>query len=96
MEIIYKSKALSDIKFWKKSGQINIQKKITNLIYDIEKHPKTGIGQPEQLKFELSGLWSRRIDKGNRSSHNAQLKTARPCYLPAFFSVFEMYFQYFL
>ena len=66
MEIVYKSKALLDVKFWKKSGQVNIQNKITNLIHDIEKHPKTGIGQPEQLKFELSGLWSRRIDKGNR------------------------------
>ena len=66
MEIIYKSKAIEDIKFWKKSGKKNIQSKITKLIEDIEKHPQTGLGQPEQLKYELSGLWSRRIDKGNR------------------------------
>ena len=26
----------------------------------------TGTGQVEQLKGDLAGLWSRRIDKGNR------------------------------
>ncbi len=66
MEIIYKSKAIEDIKFWKKSGQKSIQLRITKLIEDIELHPKTGRGKPEQLKYELSGLWSREIDKGNR------------------------------
>ncbi len=29
-------------------------------------HPETGLGKPESLKYELSGLWSRKIDKGNR------------------------------
>jgi len=28
--------------------------------------PKTGIGKPEALKHQLSGLWSRRIDQENR------------------------------
>ena len=66
MEVVYKDKALDDIKFWRKSGQKNIQSKITKLIEDIELHPQTGIGFPEQLKYELTGLWSRKIDKGNR------------------------------
>lgn len=66
MEIIFKDKALKDIKFWKKSGQENIRSKITRLIEDIQFHPETGLGKPEALKYELSGLWSREIDKGNR------------------------------
>jgi toxin YoeB len=66
MEIIYKDKALKDIKFWKKSGQKNIRSKITRLIEDIQLHPETGLGKPEALKYELTGLWSREIDKGNR------------------------------
>jgi toxin YoeB len=66
MEIIYKSKAIEDLKFWKKNGPKSIQKKISKLIEDIEKNPQTGLGRPEPLKYELSGLWSRRIDKGNR------------------------------
>ena len=56
MEVVYKDKALADIKFWKKSGQITIQNKIVRLIDDILQHPFSGIGKPEALKYELSGL----------------------------------------
>ena len=28
--------------------------------------PRTGIGKPEPLKHNLSGLWSRRISRGDR------------------------------
>ena len=66
MEVVYKDKAVEDIKHWKKSGQKNIQLRITKLIEDIQLHPQTGLGSPELLKYELSGLWSRKIDKGNR------------------------------
>ena len=66
MEVVYKDKALEDIKFWKKSGQKNIQSRITKLIGDIQLHPQSGLENPEQLNYELSGLWSRKIDKGNR------------------------------
>ncbi|GAA4127615.1 hypothetical protein GCM10022250_15520 [Flavobacterium chungbukense] len=41
-------------------------KKITILIEDILLHPYEGLGKPEQLKYELSGRWSRRIDKEHR------------------------------
>ena len=66
MEIIYKSEALEDIKYWKTSGNIQIQKKISELINDIALHPTFGIGKPEMLKHELSGKWSRRIDSEHR------------------------------
>jgi len=32
----------------------------------LEEHPFTGTGQPEQLKYELIGLWSRRINQKDR------------------------------
>jgi toxin-antitoxin system, toxin component, Txe/YoeB family len=66
MEVIFKSKALDDIKYWKKSGQLNTQNKISKLINDTIAHPYSGLGKPEALKYELTGLWSREIDKGNR------------------------------
>jgi len=66
MEIIYTDKAKNDIDFWKKSGNKLIQRKIQELIFDIEKNPKAGLGRPEQLKFELSGKWSRRINLEHR------------------------------
>ncbi len=54
MEVIYKNKAIEDIKFWKKSSQKITQARITRLIQDIQAHPATGIGKPEQLKHELN------------------------------------------
>ena len=41
-------------------------KRINDLIKDIQRCPNDGIGKPEQLKENLSGLWSRRIDGTNR------------------------------
>jgi toxin YoeB len=43
-----------------------IRNRINALIDDIERHPFTGIGKPEALKFNLSGWWSRRINKEHR------------------------------
>lgn len=66
MEIIYTDKAIDDISYWKKSGNISVQKKITNLLKSIEETPFDGIGKPEPLKHELKGFWSRRINKEHR------------------------------
>lgn len=66
MEIIFAPKALEDLKYWKKSGNKIIQKKIQELILAIQENPFEGIGKPEQLKHNLSGLWSRRINQEHR------------------------------
>ena len=58
--------ALEHIDFWKKSGQRKLLKKIWSLIEELKHHPHTGTGQVEQLRGNLSGFWSRRIDKSNR------------------------------
>ncbi|MBP6430900.1 MAG: Txe/YoeB family addiction module toxin [Ferruginibacter sp.] len=66
MEVGYTDKALEDILFWKKSGNKLIQQKISSLINAIENSPFSGIGSPEPLKHNLTGLWSRRINKEHR------------------------------
>lgn len=40
--------------------------KIVSLIKDVQREPFSGLGKPEALKHELSGLWSRRITKEHR------------------------------
>jgi toxin YoeB len=40
--------------------------RIVKLIKDIQRNPFEGMGQPEKLKHELSGCWSRRIDQEHR------------------------------
>jgi len=66
MEIIYSEEAQKDIEYWKKSGDKSIQSKIQQLLYAIQQDPFTGIGKPEALKHNLSGLWSRRISREHR------------------------------
>ena len=41
-------------------------KRINQLIKDISRNPFEGIGTPEPLKGNLTGLWSRRIDEEHR------------------------------
>ena len=41
-------------------------KRILQLIKDIKRNGYEGIGKPEPLSGDLSGYWSRRIDKKNR------------------------------
>ena len=43
-----------------------ILRKINELIKDIQRHPFEGLGKPEPLKFDLTGLWSRRIEREHR------------------------------
>lgn len=66
MEIEFTKQALKDIEFWKKSGNQNIQNKISELLKDIQAHPFEGLGKPEPLKYSLTGSWSRRINLEHR------------------------------
>ena len=66
MEIVFLDKAIDDIDYWKKSGNKQIQKRISKLLDSMSKTPWSGIGKPEPLKNELSGFWSRRINEEHR------------------------------
>ena len=41
-------------------------RKINILIREIQSDPFAGPGKPEPLKYDLAGLWSRRIDREHR------------------------------
>ncbi|QDY07443.1 MULTISPECIES: Txe/YoeB family addiction module toxin [unclassified Micromonospora] len=41
-------------------------KRINDLIADVMRNEYEGIGKPEPLRGELSGFWSRRIDREHR------------------------------
>ena len=58
--------ALDDIEKHKKSGDKTVLKKIEKLLNELMEHPTTGMGQPEMLKHDLTGLYSRRINKKHR------------------------------
>ncbi|WP_295668873.1 Txe/YoeB family addiction module toxin [uncultured Mucilaginibacter sp.] len=66
MEIVYQPKALDDLKFRKKSGQKQIQARVLALIQSIQQTPFEGIGKPEPIKHNFTGMWSRRINNVHR------------------------------
>jgi toxin YoeB len=49
-----------------KSGDIASLKKLNKILEELEIHPKLGTGKPEELKYNLSGFWSRRLNKKDR------------------------------
>ena len=51
---------------WWQTKDGKTQKKIFELIKDIQRNPFEGLGKPEPLKYNNQGYWSRRIDKVNR------------------------------
>jgi toxin YoeB len=50
----------------KKSGNKANLNKISKIFDDLENHPFVGVGNPEQLKHNLSGFWSRKINQKDR------------------------------
>ena len=65
MVITFTENAWEDYVYWQSTDK-KIVKKINRLIKDIQKNPFDGIGKPEALKYDLSGYWSRRIDREHR------------------------------
>lgn len=64
--IEYKDKAIEDLKNHKKSGNKSVMNRISRIIQELEEHPYTGFANPHALKHELSGYWSREINKKDR------------------------------
>jgi toxin YoeB len=50
-----------------KTAQLRLKLKTAGRAYlEIQRSPFEGTGKPEPLKYELSGCWSRRIDREHR------------------------------
>ena len=65
MKLAWSSRAWNDYLYWQKTDTKKL-KRINTLIKDSLRNPFEGIGNPEPLKHELKGFWSRRIDKEHR------------------------------
>ena len=66
MEVIFSPNALEDLDYWKKKRNDKILERIRELIQSIQTDPFKGIGKPEPLRHNYSGMWSRRINREHR------------------------------
>ncbi len=57
--------AFEDLAWWIKQDRKKAMR-VMDLIKQIQREPFSGIGNPEPLKHQLKGCWSRRIDDEHR------------------------------
>jgi toxin YoeB len=65
MKITFSQNSWEDYTSWQSEDK-KVLKKINTIIKDIQRNPYIGMGKPEPLKYDLAGLWSRRIDREHR------------------------------
>ena len=74
MKSVFLPEFQSDLKdFIKNNARLAV--KVMDLVAATEKQPFEGLGKPEPLKHELSGLWSRRIDQTHRLVYEVEIET---------------------
>ena len=64
-EAVFQSRFLEDLAYWVQTDR-KTALRILELVHAVSQDPFTGIGKPEMLKFDLAGLWSRRITQEHR------------------------------
>lgn len=74
MILAWAEHAWDDYLYWQATDKKTL-KRINTLIQDIKRHPFTGMGDPEPLKHNWSGYWSRRIDREHRLVYKVDATT---------------------
>ena len=64
-QIAFHEHGWDDYLYWETQDK-KTQRRVNQLIEDIERNGNDGIGKPEMLHGEWNGFWSRRIDDTNR------------------------------
>ena len=64
-KLAFLPEAWEDYVYWQSQDK-KILSRINKLLQDISRNGNEGIGKPEQLRGDMSGWWSRRIDDVNR------------------------------
>lgn len=65
MKIVFAEEAWEDYLYWQEKDK-KILKRINELMKAISRDPFKGIGEPEPLRHNWSGFWSRRINREQR------------------------------
>jgi toxin YoeB len=65
VNLVFKPTAWDHLLHWQETDKTTLRK-VNALIKDCLRHPFEGTGKPEPLKGDLSGHWSRRIDREHR------------------------------
>ena len=62
----FTTRAKRELRFHHRSGNRSSILKIEQILKELTENPFDGTGNPEPLKYDLAGYWSRRINKKDR------------------------------
>ncbi|MEM9278849.1 MAG: Txe/YoeB family addiction module toxin [Pseudomonadota bacterium] len=65
MKLVFHEQAWDDYLYWQTHDR-KLLKRLNELIRECTRTPFKGRGKPEPLRGELSGWWSRRLDREHR------------------------------
>lgn len=65
-KVMLSVEAAKDIERHRRSGDKAVNKRIERILNELSVHPQTGAGNPERLRYALSGYWSRRLSSEHR------------------------------
>ena len=74
--LVFEKAAFEDLTWWIKQDR-KMALRIMKLIEEIQRDPFRGLGDPEPLKHDFSGCWSRRIDPEHRLIYEVSEGTIR-------------------
>ena len=73
MQVCFSDDAWEDYVGWSRSD-VDVLRRINELIENARRTPHAGLGKPEPLKGDLAGWWSRRITAEHRLVYRVQGK----------------------
>lgn len=79
MKLVFSDQAWDDYQWWQSPENAAGLAKLHSLIKDARRNPFTGLGNPESLRGDLSGWWSRRITGEHRFVYRVAGKGADQC-----------------
>lgn len=71
MKLVFHEQAWEDYLYWQQYDR-KLLKRLNGLIKECCRTPFEGTGKPEPLKGDLSGWWSRRLDREHRLVYRAE------------------------
>jgi toxin YoeB len=71
MKLVFAERAWEDYLYWQAQDRKMLER-VNALINECLRTPVSGIGKPEPLRGDLSGWWSRRVDREHRLVYRVQ------------------------
>ncbi|HNY02072.1 MAG TPA: Txe/YoeB family addiction module toxin [Bacteroidales bacterium] len=65
MKFVFVEESWEDYLYWQRTDK-KVLARVNAMLKDINRHPYSGLGNPEPLKHKYRGFWSRRINTEHR------------------------------